>query len=47
MYFPVDELPESTEDKRGYVILAGHTRWKSVFEKKNTPLQSFPSKPVV
>ena len=47
MYCAVDELPESTEDKGNYPILTGHTRWKSEFEKKNTPLQRFPFKPVV
>jgi len=47
MHFTAEELPENMEDKRYYTILAGHTHWKSEFEKKNTPLQPFPFKPVV
>ncbi len=43
----VEELPEHIEDTRKYPILAGHTRWKAVFEEMNTPLKPFPFKPVI
>ena len=47
MYCPVDELPQSNESHINHPILAVHTRWKSIFEKKNTPLKPFPFKPVI
>lgn len=43
----VDELPENMEDEREFPILAGHTRWKSLFDDKGIPLKPFPFKPVI